>query len=106
MLLRKTITVLILLFGATIVAAAPADRTLLLPYFETGGDFSSKATLVSITNPGEAGAEVTATVYTNWAIPVVTVPFHLDAHATQSVNLRDWLVYGAQPAGKRFCADG
>src|SRR5438477_1824048 len=94
-----------LLLAATAAMAAPPDRTLLLPYFETGADYSSKSTLVSVTNPSDMPAAVTATVYSNWAIPVLTVPFHLGAHATQSMNLRDWFVYGALTADKRLCAD-
>src|SRR5438552_9563853 len=85
--------------------AAPPDTDLWLPYFETGGDLSSQSTLFSINNPSNALIDVTATVYTNWAIPVLTVPIHLAAHATQPVNLRDWLVYGALPARQRVCAD-
>lgn len=96
----------LVLLCAAVAKGAPPDKALLLPYFETGGDFSTKSTLLSVTNPSSVPAEVSVTVYTNWAIPVLTVPFHLNGHATQSVNLRDWFVYGALPAGRRFCADG
>jgi hypothetical protein len=96
----------LVLFSAVVAKASPPDRALLLPYFETGGEFSTKSTLLSVTNPSSVPAEVNVTVYTNWAIPVLTVPFHLNGHATQSVNLRDWFVYGTLPADKRLCADG
>jgi len=96
----------LLLLGAAVANGAPPDKALLLPYFETGGDFSTKSTLLSVTNPSNVPAEVSVTVYSNWAIPMLTVPFHLNGHATQTMNLRDWFVYGALPADKRFCADG
>jgi hypothetical protein len=96
----------LLLAGASVVQGAPPDKALLLPYFETGGEFSTKSTLLSVTNPSNVPAEVSVTVYSNWAIPVLTVPFHLSGHATQTMNLRDWFIYGALPADKRFCADG
>lgn len=104
---RKSILAgLLVLFSAVVTKASPPDKALLLPYFETGGDFSTKSTLFSVTNPSNVPANVSVTVYTNWAIPVLTVPFRLSGHATQTVNLRDWFVYGALPADKRFCADG
>src|SRR5712691_2369679 len=93
-------------FFAVVTQGAPPDKALLLPYFETGGDFSTKSTLLSVTNPSSIPAEVSVTVYSNWAIPVLTVPLHLNGHATQTANLRDWFVYGALPSDKRVCADG
>src|SRR5882724_9697812 len=103
---KLILATLLVLLAATVTKASPPDKALLLPYFETGGDFSTKSTLLSVTNPSNVPTEVSVTVYTNWAIPVLTVPFHLNGHATQSVNLRDWFVYGAMPGDKRLCADG
>src|SRR5216684_2049274 len=97
---------LLILFSVAAVKGTPPDKALLLPYFETGADFSTKSTLFSVTNPSNVPAEVSVTVYSNWAIPVLTVPLHLSGHATRSVNLRDWFVYGALPDGGRLCADG
>src|SRR5258708_1787672 len=97
---------LLVIFSAVVAQGAPPDKALLLPYFETGSDFSTKSTLLSITNPSSVPAEVSVTVYSNWAIPVLTVPFHLNGHATQTANLRDWFVYGVLPSDKRVCADG
>src|SRR5216684_8761725 len=103
---KSILATLLILFSAAVTMAAPPDKALLLPYFETGGDFSAKSTLVSVTNPSTVPAEVSVTVYSNWAIPVLTVPVHLNGHATQTVNLRDWFIYGVLPADKRTCADG
>src|SRR5438552_3563813 len=103
---KSILALFLVLIGAAVANAAPPDKALLLPYFETGGDFSTKGTLLSVTNPSNVPAEVSVTVYSNWSIPVLTVPFHLNAHATQTMNLRDWFVYGVLPADKRFCADG
>src|SRR5258708_33554648 len=94
----KTMSLLMLvLAGALSVHAAPPATDLLLPYFETGNAATARSTVASIYNSSNVPVDVVATLYSNWAIPIMTVPMHLGAHATQPVNLRDWLIYRTLP---------
>src|SRR5258708_14088665 len=103
----KTMSLLVLvLAGALNAQAAAPDTDLLLPYFETGNAATARSTVASVYNSSNVPVDVVATLYSNWAIPIMTVPMHLGAHATQPVNLRDWLIYGTLPGSAHVCANG
>src|SRR5260370_30943332 len=107
--MRSTTTFLLSMFvriGTLNGHAAAPDTDLLLPYFETGKDDAAKSTVASVYNSSNVPVDVVATLYSNWAIPIMTVPMHLGAHATQPVNLPDWLIYGTLPGCAHVCANG
>jgi hypothetical protein len=75
-----------------------ASSDLLLPYFEVdGANPGGLTTLFAVGNSTDQLVEVVATVYTNWGIPILEVPFVLQAREIRTVNLRDWFRQGGDP---------
>ncbi len=100
--LKKTLTaclaLLALAFCAPAAAQNQASSDLLLPYFEVdGANPGGLTTLFAVGNSTDQLVEVAATVYTNWGIPILEVPFVLQAREIRTVNLRDWFRQGGNP---------
>ncbi|MEA2564434.1 MAG: hypothetical protein QOH06_5938 [Acidobacteriota bacterium] len=101
--MKKTLTaclalVALAVFCAPAAAQNQASSDLLLPYFEVdGANPGGLTTLFAVGNSTDTLVEVVATVYTNWGIPVLEVPFTLQAHEIRTVNLRDWFRQGGNP---------
>jgi hypothetical protein len=71
---------------------------LLLPYFEVdGANPGGLTTLFAVGNATDKPVDVLATVFTNWGIPILDVPFALQPHEVRTVNLRDWFREGGNP---------
>ena len=100
---RKTLTACLTLVAlATLCGPVTAQNQtssdLLLPYFEVdGANPGGLTTLFAVGNATDKPVEVTATVYTNWGIPILDVPFTLKAREIRTVNLRDWFRQGGDP---------
>ena len=95
-------TCLALLALAALCAPAAAQNVpssdLLLPYFEVdGANPGGLTTLFAVGNAKDKPVDVLATVFTNWGIPILEVPFTLQAHEVRTVNLRDWFRQGGDP---------
>ncbi len=89
---------LIVVSGAAVAQNVPSSD-LLLPYFEVdSANTGGLTTLFAVGNATEKPVDVLATVYTNWAIPILDVPFTLQPHEIRTVNLRDWFRNGGNPA--------
>src|SRR5829696_4200915 len=104
--MKKTLTVCLALLAlvAPGVLCGPAaaqnqaSSDLLLPYFEVdGANPGGLTTLFAVGNSTDQLVEVVATVYTNWGIPILEVPFTLQAREIRTVNLRDWFREGGNP---------
>lgn len=92
---------------AGMLVAVPAGAQLrpsshqLLPYFEV--DFDNefcRTTLFAVCNDSYHQVDLTATIFTNWGIPVLTVALTLAGDEVKTVNLRDWIVSGQLPNRK------
>jgi hypothetical protein len=71
---------------------------LLLPYFEVdAANPGGLTTLFAVGNATQQPVEVLATLHTNWGIPILNVPFILQAHEVRTFNLRDWFRQGGDP---------
>jgi hypothetical protein len=89
---------LIVLCGTAAAQNVPSSD-LLLPYFEVdGASPGGLTTLFAVGNATEKPVDVLATVYTNWGIPILDVPFTLQSREVRTVNLRDWFRTGGNPA--------
>jgi hypothetical protein len=91
----------ILLAVASGMAAAQnvPSSDLLLPYFEVDAAHAGGlTTLFAVGNSTEKPVDVLATVYTNWGISILEVPFTLQSREVRTVNLRDWFRTGGNPA--------
>ena len=99
----KTLTTCLALVALAALCgpAAAQNQTssdLLLPYFEVdGANPGGLTTLFAVGNATDKPVDVTATVYTNWGIPILDVPFTLQAREIRTVNLRDWFRQGGDP---------
>jgi len=94
---------------APALPAEPAptpESQLLLPYFEVSLKGMERMTFFSIANSSSEPIELTATIYTNWAIPIHEVPIVLEAKQVLPVNLHDWLVAGKLEDGDFVCSGG
>jgi hypothetical protein len=101
--MTRTLTAcLVLLFLMSGIAAAQnvPSSDMLLPYFEVDGtNPGGLTTLFAVGNSTEKPVDVLATVYTNWGIPILEVPFTLQSREIRTVNVRDWFRTGGNPAG-------
>src|SRR5688500_3493058 len=101
--IQKMITACLTLvaLAALCAPAAAQDQPssdLLLPYFEVdAANAGGLTTLFAVGNSTKKPVEVLATVHTNWGIPVIEVPFTLQAHEVRTFNLRDWFRQGGDP---------
>ena len=101
--LKKTLTACLALVALAALcgpAAAQnqASSDLLLPYFEVdSANPGGLTTLFAVGNSTEDRVDVMATVFTNWGIPILEVPFTLQAREIRTVNLRDWFRQGGDP---------
>jgi hypothetical protein len=94
-----------LLVPAQVEAALRPSSDQLLPYFEVDFDNDlQRTTLFAVCNDSDDPVKLTITVFTNWGIPVLTLPVTLDGDAVLTVNLRDWIVFGKLP-GRTLSAD-
>lgn len=78
------------------IALLPA-ATLLLPYFEVDVNAphgSGETTLFTITNTYRLPQAVKVTLWTDWAMPVLSFSIYLTGYDVQSINLYDVLVRG------------
>ncbi len=89
---------------ALVQAEQEASSTLLLPYFEVGPE-GSLTTLFAVSNGAPEPASIEITVFTNWGIPVLTVPAELPGRAVTTINLADWIVGGQLPDEARPTGD-
>jgi hypothetical protein len=82
------------------IALQPA-ATLLLPYFQvaTGADRNGLTTLVTVVNTSSQPQIARATIWTDWAYPVITFDIFLTGYDVQPINLYDVLVNGRLPGG-------
>lgn len=106
---KSTIATLLLTALASAVSADPAptgESRLLLPYFEVSLAGRAQTAFFSIVNTTDRELELTAKVYTNWAIPVLEVDVVLTGKQVLQVDLHDWLLSGRLPGGDTVCADG
>lgn len=78
---------------------------LLVPYFEVVLDAWCRTTLFAVVNDGDDPVTVTATVHTNWGIPMVHVERTLQADEVWTVNLRDWVLFGDLPGRAPLAPD-
>ncbi len=104
-----------LLIGACLVLSFPwiAERAqaqpvttsdLLLPYFEVEvapGD-SAASTVFAVGNDSAEEQIATATLFTNWANPVLELEMVLAPWQVRTVNLRHWIVEGRLPEGRQL----
>jgi hypothetical protein len=104
----KSLTVSLILLAALCGTAAAQNvpsSDLLLPYFEVdNANAGGLTTLFAVGNATEKPVDVLATVYSNWGIPILEVPFTLQSRELRTVNLRDWFHNGGNPA-KALSAD-
>jgi hypothetical protein len=100
--LTATLACAILLALASGPAAAQLQPSsdLLLPYFEVDLQPPGVTTLFAVGNAADKPVDVLATVYTNWGIPILEVPFTLQSREIRTVNLRDWFQNAGNPAKK------
>ena len=106
---QRILSPLLLALALVALAAAPAagDRLptgdLVLPYFEVGlappggSPYDQKVVVFAVGNCENEPVQTSITVWTNWGIPVLTVDREIPAKGIQSVNLRDWIVFGRLP---------
>jgi hypothetical protein len=80
------------------IALQPA-ATLLLPYFQvaTGSDRNGLTTLVTVVNTSNQPQIARATIWSDWAYPVITFDIFLTGYDVQAINLYDVLVNGRLP---------
>ncbi|MEA2489962.1 MAG: hypothetical protein QOH21_1754 [Acidobacteriota bacterium] len=80
------------------IALQPA-ATLLLPYFQVAArqDRKGLTTLVTIVNTSSQPQIARATIWTDWAYPVITFDIFLTGYDVQAINLYDVLVNGLLP---------
>ncbi|MFL6198946.1 MAG: hypothetical protein ACJ76J_07205 [Thermoanaerobaculia bacterium] len=95
-------TCLVLIALAALCAPAAAQNVpssdLLVPYFEVdGANPGGLTTLFAVGNATDKPVDVLATVFTNWGIPILEVPFTLQSREVRTVNLRDWFREGGNP---------
>jgi len=101
--IKKTLTVFLALVALAALcgpatAQNQASSDLLLPYFEVdSANAGGLTTLFAVGNSTDQPVEVMATVFTNWGIPILEVPFTLQAREIRTVNLRDWFRQGGDP---------
>src|SRR5215207_6099630 len=99
--MMKTLTVCLVLLAAVCGTAAAQNvpsSDLLLPYFEVdAANQGGLTTLFAVGNSTDKPVDALATVYTNWGIPILEVPFTLQSHEVRTVNLRDWFRQGGNP---------
>src|SRR5688500_4959885 len=94
--MKKTLTACLALMALAALcgpAAAQnqASSDLLLPYFEVdAANPGGLTTLFAVGNSTDKPVAVSATVYTNWGIPILEAPFTLQPREIRTVNLRDW----------------
>lgn len=92
-----------------LVAASPA-ATLLIPYFAvdvTAASGGGMDTVFSVTNAGAAPQLISVTLWSDWAIPVMTFNSYLTGYGVQSYDLRILLATGAPPqSGSSFSSQG
>jgi uncharacterized repeat protein (TIGR01451 family) len=92
------ILALLALICGPAAAQNQSSSDLLLPYFEVDAAApGGLTTLFAVGNSTDQPVEVDATVYTNWGIPILDVPFTLQAREIRTVNLRDWFREGGDP---------
>jgi hypothetical protein len=100
--MKKTLTACLVLLAALCGTAAAQNvpsSDLLLPYFEVdSANSGGLTTLFAVGNSTDKPVDVLATVYTNWGIPILEVPFTLQSREVRTVNLRDWFRNGGNPA--------
>jgi hypothetical protein len=86
--------------GAALADAPPQPSAeVLLPIFEVDLAAGGRTTLFAVANALDEPVEVTASVRTNWGIPVLQVPLTLAPREVRTVNLHAWIVRGELPAG-------
>lgn len=106
---RKTLK-LALAIALTAASAQAAQlrpsSDLLLPWFEVDLESTGTTTLFAVGNASEKPVEVLATLRTNWGIAILEVPFTLQPDEIRTVNLRDWLRDGGNPAHVAAAASG
>lgn len=88
---------------AITLTAAPASAArlqptsdLLLPGFEVDLDSSGVTTVFTIGNASDKPVEVLAALSTNRGLPILAVPFTLQAGEVRTVDLREWLASGVE----------
>ena len=82
------------------------ESHLLLPYFEVSLEGEEQTTFLSLVSSGEGNLELTARIYSNWAVPLLEVGMTLASKQVRSINLRDWILRGRLPNGETVCSDG
>src|SRR4051812_10765685 len=91
--------ILLAVASGTAVAQNVSSSDLLVPYFEVDAAHAGGlTTLFAVGNSTEKPVDVLATVYTNWGIAILEVPFTLQPREVRTVNLRDWFRTGGNPA--------
>jgi len=99
--IQKVMTACLALAAVLCAPAAAQNQPssdLLLPYFEVdAANPGGLTTLFAVGNAARQPVEVLATVHTNWGIPILEVPFTLQAHEVRTFNLRDWFRQGGDP---------
>src|SRR5688572_28709764 len=100
--MKRTLTACLAIALALVVCGSAAAQNvpssdLLVPYFEVDANPAGVTTLFAVGNSTEKSVEVLATVYTNWGIPILKVPFTLQAREIRTINLRDWFRNGGDP---------
>ena len=77
----------------------------LVPYFEVVLDPNCRTTRVAVANVAARPVAVTATVHSNWGIPLLSVPYRIPASGVWRFDLRDWLLDGRLPTRRLPAAD-
>jgi hypothetical protein len=101
--IQKMMTACLALVALAVLCAPAAAQNrpssdLLLPYFEVdAANPGGLTTLFAVGNATQHPVEVLATLHTNWGIPILEVPFTLQAHEVRTFNLRDWFRQGGDP---------
>ena len=63
----------------------------LLPYFEVQAKADGATTLMAIANALDKPVDIQITLYSNWGIPLSSVPLTLAAREVRTFNLRAWV---------------
>ena len=101
--MRTIRNVLALSLAAALVLAAAAGAQIrpsaevLVPYFaiDLANPSEGDGTLFAVCNHGPEASDVVFTVFSNWGIPMLETRRTMQGDEVVSVNLRDWIVYGA-----------
>jgi hypothetical protein len=94
-----------LVFVAGVLAAQPKPSSdLLLPWFEVDLEGGEATTVFAIVNSLNKQVDVTAALYTNWGLPVISTQVRLKPGEVLTADLRAWIGEGHLPGRQPLTA--